>query len=177
MGRRCLAISSDTSGGSGAPAPWCRSHSQSRGGGSDRPRQIEAVPRAAAGPGKNPPWADVANGGDVDDERSRRAGDVPTRQGDASPRRHLGEAVQETVDIGDREPLREDQGQEGQTGGAAHCGHIADIDRQGLVAHVSKGGEAQIEMDSFDHRVGRQDLQFPPDAGVDRRVVADADLQ
>ena len=87
------------------------------------------------------------------------------------------EAVEEAVDVRDREPVREDQREQGQAGRGAHRGDVADVDRQRLVADVGERGEPQVEVDALDQGVGRQDVEFSPDAGRHGGVVADADLQ
>jgi hypothetical protein len=119
----------------------------------------------------------VTDRGDVNRQRARRSGDIPPGQDDAGFFRHPREPVEEAVDVGDGEPVRKDQGEQGQARSGAHRRDVADVDRQRLVAHVGERGEPQVEVDALHQDVGGQDVQLSPDALSDGGVVSDADLK
>ena len=106
--------------------------------------------------------AHVADRRDVDRQRARRPGDVAAGEDHPGLVGHPGEAVEQAVDVGDRQPVGEDQREQGQAGRAAHRGDVADVDRERLVADVGERGEPQVEVDALDERVGRQDLAVLP---------------
>ena len=70
---------------------------------------------------------------------------------------------------------RKDERQQRKVRDAAHRGDVADVDRQCLVADVFEGGKREVEVDAFDERIGRQDLQRSPNSWGHRRIVAKTD--
>ncbi len=85
------------------------------------------------------------------------------------------QAVEQPVDVGERQRRREDQRQQREPRRRAHGGDVADVDGERLVADVGGRREAAVEVHAFDERVGRQHLQRAAIDDRHGRIVADAD--
>ncbi len=143
--------------------------------GANRAGDVEVIAWPATTPRQDSPWAYGSDHGHVHDQRPRRPRDIPADQRDVAGICQLDEPVEQAIDVGEGEIRRQDERQQRIPRRGAHSGDIADVDGKSLVPDVGWGREAAVEMDAFDERIGRQDLQGAAIRCRDCGIVADAD--
>ncbi len=118
---------------------------------------------------------DVTGGGDVDDERSRRAGDVAAHDGGLPAVGFLAHTEHEPFEVGQGQRRRQHQRQQQPRRTRAHGGEIAEVHCHGAAADGVRGEEACVDVHAVDEGVGGLHEQLTAWGAQHGGVVADAD--
>ncbi len=151
-------------------------HGEAGGGGADRSRDVELVAGAAAAATKDAAGSDGPERGDVDHEGPRRPREVAADEYRAfgGGRRH--DAVDEVVEIRERQVRRQHEAEEDGARRRAHRRQVAEVDHDGLQAERAGAGPGAPEVHALDEAVGGEDIELAAFGLNDRGVVADADV-
>ena len=152
-------------------------------GSTDLSGDVERITWPTGRASQNLSWAYGADHRDIDDEDSVIVlagwgpGEVAAGNRDVRLGGHCGKSVQQCVDLGSRETLRNDEGEQCQSGCRTHRCDIADIDRKRLEADVLVCGKSRVEMDPLNQGVRCEHFERTAHRRRDGRIVSDADDQ